>query len=45
MDENDKSNSLKVPYHDLYHENSQEQKDFISTNVYTQIEDDKTESN
>ena len=45
MDENNKSNSLKVPYHDLYHENSQEQKDFISINVYTQIEDDKTESN
>ena len=45
MDDNDKSNSLKVPYHDLYHENSQEQKDYISINVYTQIEDDKTESN
>jgi len=44
MKENDKNNSLNEPFHDLY-ENSQEQKIFISMNVYSKSKDEKLESN
>ena len=45
MDENNKSNSLIVSFSGLYHEISKKQKAFNSLNVYTQIEDEKMESN
>ena len=45
MAKNNPSNSLIVPYNDLYLENSQEQKTFISANVYVQDENEKSESN
>ncbi len=45
MDEKNKSNSLNASCSDLYHEISKEGKAFNSINVYTQIEDEKMESN
>ena len=44
MKENDKNNYLNEPLYDLY-ENTQKQKTFISTNVYSKSKDDKSESN
>ena len=40
--ESNKNNSLNEPYNDLYQE---EQKTFISTNVYTKSKEEKSESN
>jgi len=44
MKENNISNSLNVPYNDLY-ENYQEHKTFNSTNIYTKNKDEKSKSN
>ena len=43
--ESNKNNSSNEPYNDLYHGISQEQKTFISTNVYTKSKEEKSESN
>ena len=40
--ESNKNNSSNEPYNDLYQE---KQKTFISTNVYTKIKEEKSESN
>ena len=40
--ESNKNNSSNEPYNDLYQE---EQKTFISTNVYTKSKEEKSESN
>ena len=47
MKENDKNNYSNEPLYDLYdlYENTQKQKTFISTNVYSKSKDDKSESN
>ena len=43
--ESNKDNSPNEPYNDLYHGISQEQKSFISTNVYIKSKEEKSESN
>ena len=45
MADNISNNSLSVPYNDLYPDKYQEQKTFNSTRLYTQTEDNKSESN
>ena len=45
MDENKKSNSMNKLFNDLNPNNSQEQYAVKSTDIYTDIEDNNSESN
>ena len=45
MADKNPSNSLIVPFNDLYPDNSQEQKTFVSKNVYEPDEDEKSDCN
>ena len=44
MGENNASNSLNLLINDLYSNNFKEKKSFISSNIYTQNEDKKLQS-